>query len=325
MQWIAAFAAFVQIVAMSAIGWASPVWAGSSLGQSTVITTSWVEEWDPALQQWVRIDDAVEASSRRATPRSLERAEATRRAAVTSSAARFTARLSRQAHKRPLAQYGPFLVLDEHRVAMMGSTDGSSPRHFDAMMRDYPALTTLEMVEAPGTSNDIANLAVGRRIRAHGISTYVPSHGSVRSGAVELFLAGVQQCVEPGAWIAVHSWIDNHGREPDDYGPDHAANRLYLDYYVEMGMSEADARAFYAMTNSVPHRSAKWLRADEMLPWTAPRLRKVKPERTPAGRSKLAYSNLRDARWQPSIGYSDVASVALASLRMDLSKPFLDS
>lgn len=323
MQWIAAFAAFVQIFAISAIGWASPVWAGSSLGQRTVITTSWVEEWDPALQQWVRIDDAVEASPNPVTNGPLERAEATRRAAVTSSAARFTARLPQPALQRPIAQYGPFLVLDDQRVAIVGSTDGSSPGHFDAMMRDYPALKTLEMVEAPGTSNDIANLAVGRRIRAHGLSTHVPSHGSVRSGAVELFLAGVRQSVEPGAWFAVHSWIDNHGREPDDYGPDHPANRLYLDYYVEMGMSEADARAFYAMTNSVPHRSAKWLRADEMRRWTTPLLERTPPGSTAAG--NLVLSNPRDARWGPSIGYRDVSSVALASLRIDLSKPFLDS
>jgi hypothetical protein len=68
----------------------------------------------------------------------------------------------------------------------------------------------------------------------------------------------------------VHSWLDNHGREADDFAADHPANRLYLDYYVEMGMSESQARNFYAMTNSVPHASALWLKAAEMRGWIVP-------------------------------------------------------
>jgi hypothetical protein len=169
-----------------------------------------------------------------------------------------------------LAQYGPFIVIDAGRAAIIGSTDSISPHHFDAMLRDFPQISVLEMVEAPGTSNDIANLAVGRRIRAAGLNTLVPVGGSVRSGAVELFLAGAIRTVEEGAQFAVHSWLDNHGREPDDFAADHPANRLYLDYYVEMGMSEARAREFYAMTNSVPHASARWLVADDMRFWLRP-------------------------------------------------------
>ena len=69
------------------------------------------------------------------------------------------------------------------------------------MIRDFPALTMLEMVEAPGTSNDLANLQVARRIRASGIAIHVPSHGSVRSGAVELFLAGAQRT----SWMSAPS------------------------------------------------------------------------------------------------------------------------
>jgi hypothetical protein len=41
-------------------------------------------------------------------------------------------------------------------------------------------------------------------------------------------------------------------------------NRNYIDYYVDMGMTEAEARAFYAMTNSVSHSHALWLEPDQM-------------------------------------------------------------
>ena len=161
-------------------------------------------------------------------------------------------------------------LLDEGRAALVGTTDGQSPAQFQAMLREHPNIAVLEFIEAPGTRNDIANLALGRMIRAAGIATHVPENGSVRSGAVELFLAGAERTVDDGAEFAVQSWIDTYGREPDDFGANAPENRLYLDYYKEMGMPADRAAAFYAMTNSVPHQRALWLDADGMRGWIAP-------------------------------------------------------
>ncbi|MBY6015715.1 alpha/beta hydrolase [Qipengyuania gaetbuli] len=166
-----------------------------------------------------------------------------------------------------IAQYGPFRVLDEGRVALVGETDADSPRWFRVMMRRHPNLAQLDMVECPGTSDDLANMKLGRMIRTAGLATYVPRRGSVRSGAVELFLAGAARDIADGAEFAVHSWMDEHGHEAQDYEEDAPENRRYLTYYREMGMSERDARAFYRFTNSVPHRSARWLDAREMRRW----------------------------------------------------------
>jgi hypothetical protein len=44
-------------------------------------------------------------------------------------------------------------------------------------------------------------------------------------------------------------------------------HRKYLVYYHEMGMSDRQAAAFYAMTNSVPNRSARSMTAAEMRAW----------------------------------------------------------
>jgi len=166
-------------------------------------------------------------------------------------------------------QYGPFSVIDEHRAALTGATDGQSPVQFQAMLQDHPGIETIEFLEASGTRNDIANLALGRMIRAAGIATRVPENGSVRSGAVELFLAGVERRVDDGAEFAVHAWQDALGRDPGDFAADAPENRLYLDYYEEMGMSAERAAQFYAMTNSAPHRRARRLNADEMRGWIA--------------------------------------------------------
>jgi hypothetical protein len=76
--------------------------------------------------------------------------------------------------------------------------------------------------------------------------------------------------MDPAALFAVHSWRDQTGREPDDFAADAPENRLYLDYYAEMGMTGEEAQAFYAMTNSVPHEAALWLRGSEMARWVAP-------------------------------------------------------
>lgn len=168
---------------------------------------------------------------------------------------------------RGVARYGPFRVLDHGRAALVDVTDERSPAAFAAMLRAHPGIALLEMVDCPGTEDDRANLAVGRMIHARGIATHVPARGSVRSGGVELFLAGARRSADAGAEFAVHSWADEQGREPADYAPDAPENRKYLDYYREMGMTAAEARAFYAMTNSVGHQDAKWLTAADMRQW----------------------------------------------------------
>jgi hypothetical protein len=162
-----------------------------------------------------------------------------------------------------IAAFGPFRVLDGKRAALVGATDASTPRDFARMLLAFPTLGTLEMVDCPGTSDDIANLRLGRMIRRAGIDTVVPAGGSVRSGAVELFLAGKHRRAAADAAFAVHSWQDADGLEPADFPADDPVNLAYLAYYREMGLSEAEARTFYEMTNAVPHAAARWLTADE--------------------------------------------------------------
>jgi hypothetical protein len=177
--------------------------------------------------------------------------------------------------------YGPFRVLDEHRAALTGITDAASPAAFAAMLRDHPQLTRLEMLDCPGAYDDQANLQLGRMIRHAGLDTHVPADGSVRSGAVELFLAGTTRQIDDGAEFAVHAWEDEAGLEATDFAADAPENRKYLAYYREMGMDSGQAAAFYAMTNSVPFERALWLDATEMRRWLPEGQRMADP--------KLAY------------------------------------
>ncbi|MBT0670371.1 alpha/beta hydrolase [Novosphingobium profundi] len=165
--------------------------------------------------------------------------------------------------------YGPFRVLDATHAALVDATGVGTPGQFLAMLRDHPGIAVIEMLECPGTRDDLANLRLGRMIRERGIATHVPQGGSVRSGGVELFLAGARRMADPGAEFAVHSWIDDTGLEPGDYSASAPENRRYLDYYRQMGMSPIEAEAFYAMTNSVPFSKARWFGAGVMSLWVA--------------------------------------------------------
>src|SRR5688572_32921422 len=165
--------------------------------------------------------------------------------------------------------YGPFRVVDESTAQLVDVTDEDSPAAFRQMLRDHPGLATLAFIECPGTYDDRANLALGRMIRAAGLAAWVPEGGSVRSGAVELVLAGASLKIDDGAEFAVHAWEDEDGHEASDYAADSPENGKYLAYYREMGMSAERAAAFYAMTNSVPFEEARWLDGAEMRAWIA--------------------------------------------------------
>ena len=166
-----------------------------------------------------------------------------------------------------IARFGPFRVIDESHAVLVDATDARSPAQFEAMLSAYPGITELALVDVPGTEDDKANMRLGRIIHQRGITTRVPEGGSVRSGGVELFLAGTHRVAEPGSEFAVHAWEDDEGRQPGDYPADAPENRAYIDYYIEMGMTEDQAKAFYAMTNSVRFEDAKYLTEQDMAKW----------------------------------------------------------
>lgn len=211
-------------------------------------------------------------------------------------------------------QFGPFRLVSGDRAILSGTTDGNTPAQFAAMLRANPGLRMIEMRDCPGTSNDQANLKLGRMIRSAKLSTYVPAGGSVRSGAVELFLAGVTRRVDDGAEFAVHSWMDIYGRQAKDFALTAPQNRAYIDYYREMGMDEQTARNFYAMTNSVPFSKALWLKAEDMREWLGKQPRpfayapaRSEPE-TALPSAPVAASMAVAENAQPRLAYLDFAA-----------------
>lgn len=162
------------------------------------------------------------------------------------------------------AEFGPFSVIDATTVRMAGDVTSGTPRAFAAMLAAYPTLKRLEMVDCPGSLDEDANLILARAIRRAGMETVVPRGGSVRSGAVELWLAGVTRSAAPDAEFGVHSWRDENGYEAGDYPANDPVHAEYLGYYREMGLDADKARAFYALTNSTPFDDVRYLTRDDM-------------------------------------------------------------
>jgi hypothetical protein len=151
-----------------------------------------------------------------------------------------------------LGEYGPFRVITSQIVEMAGTVDSFSPDYFREMLIHHPSISQIIMIDCSGSVDEAANLNLARMIRRAGINTHVPAHGSVRSGAVELFLAGALRSADPGAEFVVHSWMDEDGLEANDYPANDPVHTEYLEYYTEMGVPSDQAQAFYTLTNSVP-------------------------------------------------------------------------
>lgn len=158
-----------------------------------------------------------------------------------------------------VAEFGVFRVLNQTTVELTGTIGSEAPRDFEALLRRFPAITMLQITDCAGTDDDEANFALARMIRARGMTTYVPSYGSARSGGVELFLAGARRRADNGATFAVHSWRDEDGYEAADFALSDPVHQDYIRFYRDMGMSDANARAFYQMTNSVGFDDVLWL------------------------------------------------------------------
>ncbi len=144
--------------------------------------------------------------------------------------------------------YGPFSVSGES-IIMNGAVDSDTPAKFRALLAANPGVKTIEMLDCPGSEDDDANLVLARLIRSAGLNTHVPADGSIRSGAVELFLAGKERTSAPGAQFGVHSWRDDTGREARDYSADSGVHTPYLRFYREVGFTPEMAKAFYDFTN----------------------------------------------------------------------------
>ncbi|MFK7984094.1 MAG: alpha/beta hydrolase [Saprospiraceae bacterium] len=156
--------------------------------------------------------------------------------------------------------FGIFLMQDENTVVVNGVIDSDTPQHWDNFIAANPNVTKMIMKDCPGSNDDEANLKAARKIREQGIAIHLPAAAAIASGAVDLFLAGTTRTREAGSKIGVHSWATGDNKEATDFPVGDAAHQLYIDYYREMGFSQADAENFYYFTiNAAKAADIHWM------------------------------------------------------------------
>jgi len=118
------------------------------------------------------------------------------------------------------------------RLLMNGDINSRTYDQFMTVMADNPQITVIVEQDMPGSMDDDTMIKLAYKVRALGLNTYLEADSEIYSGAVDLFLAGVQREAEPGAVIGVHSWSGPFGVEAMDFprgAAAHEQNRKYIE------------------------------------------------------------------------------------------------
>ena len=171
-------------------------------------------------------------------------------------------------------QYTPVsFVAQDDQIVATGTIDDTTLAAFQDVTADNPEIRTLVLQYIEGSVDDDANVVFSREVHRAGFDTIVPSGGMVASGGTDLFLAGVQRTLQPGACVGVHSWAGS-GIVATDLPEDDPEHDRYLDYFQDIGVDEE----FYWYTlEAAPADSMHWMTATEanqfrMTTRTTPRL-----------------------------------------------------
>lgn len=146
---------------------------------------------------------------------------------------------------------------------LRGVVDETSDDQIYDVLRSEFRIGNLVFTMVPGSVDDDTNLALGRMLRQAGVTTFLPSRGTVASGGTDLFLSGARRIVERGGRVGVHSWGTDDPSVPSAISlpTDHPVHARYLDYYRDMGIPED----FYWFTlRAAPPDGMHWMSEEEM-------------------------------------------------------------
>lgn len=155
--------------------------------------------------------------------------------------------------------YGIFSSIDNNTVQINGVIGSSTPDDWNKYIAAFPNTMRAIMKNCPGSEDDQANLKTARAMHQQGLAIHLPSDAEIASGATDMFIAGTTRTRDAGSKIGVHSWSDGN-QDATAFPVGHANHLPYINYYVEMGMSQADAEAFYYFTiNAATAASIHWM------------------------------------------------------------------
>ena len=161
--------------------------------------------------------------------------------------------------------YGIFKVLDDNTtIEMDGTINSSSLTNFTALTTAFSNVNKINLKNCDGSSDDEVNLLLSAAIHQKGINIHLMDNGSIASGGVDLFLAGIQRTRGSDTKIGVHSWASGT-TTATDFPVGHAMHLPYITYYVSVGFTQQQAEAFYYFTiNAAPASGIHWMTEPEI-------------------------------------------------------------
>ena len=122
-------------------------------------------------------------------------------------------------------------------LVITGHLNNNTLEDLQETIAAHPDVHTLILLDVPGSVGDESVIDLFYWVNDRGLATHIPADGHVASGGTDLFLAGAERTIEPGARLGVHSWQQISGRtEGDDReAPEH---QTYLDLYQHVGIPE---------------------------------------------------------------------------------------
>lgn len=121
---------------------------------------------------------------------------------------------------------------------MNGTISSSTPAAVLELVFKHPEVKTIEMLNVPGSIDDVANLRASLYVHKFGLNTRINSKSVIASGGTDFFLAGKKRTIEEGAKIGVHSWAGGATAATDLPKTDEA-HKKYLDYYTKINIPTA--------------------------------------------------------------------------------------
>lgn len=119
----------------------------------------------------------------------------------------------------------------EH-LEMTGLINSKTFKQIKAEIKKNPQVSTIVMLDVPGSLDDETNFKMCNWVRSQGLTTLLLKDSHVASGGTDFFLAGKKRVLEKGARVGVHSWRDTLGKEAKDIPKTdqaHEMNRKYIE------------------------------------------------------------------------------------------------
>lgn len=118
---------------------------------------------------------------------------------------------------------------------MNGTISSSTPAAVLELIFQHPEVKTIEMLNVPGSIDDVANLRASLYVHKFGLNTRLNSKSMIASGGTDFFLAGKKRTIAKGAKIGVHSW-GGGATAATDLPKSDEAHQKYLDYYTKINI-----------------------------------------------------------------------------------------